>query len=419
MAIDFTLSPEQRELQRHARKVAGEVLGGVRETMAGLHTPEERFAATRPVYRELVRAGLLRKQIPPAFGGTMTTLLDLALVAEELWAVDADVPLSLFSTGLGLMPLLMFGSPEQQQRLLPPFVTDDGEPLAALAFSEPGGSANFQSAHPGTGIGTVARRDGDTWVISGEKQFIPHASGWDGQGADLFTVAARTDLDAPPQESLAVFLVRRPERGLTVLNSMETIGHRGALVSRVRFDEVRVPAADLLGRPGDGIGILEAAFSATAGLVGAFSVGIMRSAFESVLDFARTERRGGTVPVIEHQNVGTLLADMKARLEACRYLTWKACDYFDTTSGRGTELSLATKVFASETAVQVVYDGMRAVGAEAYTTARPLAGLLQDVLAYPLFDGGNVGVRRPQLQRLFAQDGYDPLAAAEERAPGE
>ncbi|MEU6375438.1 acyl-CoA dehydrogenase family protein [Streptomyces sp. NPDC046909] len=419
MAIDFTLSPEQRELQLHARKIAGEVLGGVREAVAGLATPEERFAATRPRYRDLVRAGLLRKQVPPPFGGTMTSLLDLALVAEELWAVDPDVPLSLFSTGLGLMPLLMFGTPEQQERLLPPFVGDEGEPLAALAFSEPGGSANFQSACPGTGIGTVARRDGDEWVISGEKQFLPHASGWDGEGADLYAVAARTDPDGPPQESLAVFLVPRPKQGLTVLGSMETVGHRAALVSRVRFDEVRVPAGNILGAPGDGIRILETAFSATAGLVGAFSVGVMRAAFQTVLDFARTERRGGAVPVIEHQNVGTLLADMKARLEACRYLTWKACDHFDKTGGRGTELSLATKVFASETAVQVVYDGMRAVGAEAYTTARPLAGLLLDALAYPLFDGGNVGVRRPQLQRLFAEPGYDQLAAAEGRAPGE
>ncbi|MCZ0984775.1 acyl-CoA dehydrogenase [Streptomyces diastatochromogenes] len=211
----------------------------------------------------------------------------------------------------------------------------------------------------------------------------------------------------------------RPEQGLTVLNSMETIGHRGALVSRIRFDEVRVPAANMLGKPGDGILVLESAFGATAGLVGAFAVGVMRAAFRTVLDFARTERRGGAVPVIEHQNVGTLLADMKARLEACRYLTWKACDHFDKTGGREIELSLATKVFASETAVQVVYDAMRAVGAEAYTTARPLAGLLQDALAYPLFDGGNVGVRRPQLQRLFAQPGYDSLAAAEGRAPGE
>ncbi|MCZ0984776.1 acyl-CoA dehydrogenase family protein [Streptomyces diastatochromogenes] len=129
----------------------------------------------------------------------MTGLLDLALVAEELWAVDADVPLSLFSTGLGLMPLLMFGTPEQQERFLPPFVSDEGEPLAALAFSEPGGSANFQSAHPGTGMNTVARGDGDAWVISGEKQFIPHASGWDGEGADLFAVAARTDRTHRPR----------------------------------------------------------------------------------------------------------------------------------------------------------------------------------------------------------------------------
>ena len=92
------------------------------------------------------------------------------------------------------MPLLFFGTPEQQQHFLPPFVSGEGEPLAALAFSEVGGSANFQHPDPEAGFRTVARRDGDEWVISGRKRYIPHASGWDGQGAELFAVACRTDM---------------------------------------------------------------------------------------------------------------------------------------------------------------------------------------------------------------------------------
>jgi alkylation response protein AidB-like acyl-CoA dehydrogenase len=264
----------------------------------------------------------------------------------------------------------------------------------------------------------VARRDGGDWVISGLKQFTPFASGWDGRGADLLTVACRTDLNRPPQESLALILVPRPARGVTVLESMDTIGQRATPMMKVRFDEVRVPADNLLGEPGDGIAILETVFSATAALVGVFSVAAMRTAFDVALSFARTQRRGGTVPIIEHQNVGTILADMKMRLEAARYLTWKACDYFDKTGGRGSELAIAVKVFGSETAVQVVYDAMRAVGIESYTNASPLARLLQDTLAYPLFDGGNVGVRRRQLQQMFAAADYDALAAMEGRTPG-
>jgi alkylation response protein AidB-like acyl-CoA dehydrogenase len=417
LAIDFALSPEQQTAQLAARKLAADVLTRAEAATHHLPTPQQRFDASRPFYRELIQAGLLRKLIPPSAGGEMTSLLDVALMAEELMAVETSVPLSVLSTGLGLMPLLFFGSQEQQRRFLGPFL-GDGDPLAALAFSEVGGSANFDSPDPAGGVRTVARRDGGDWVISGLKQFTPLAPGWDGQGTDLLSVTCRTDLSLPPQESLAVIMVPRQAWGLTVLENMDTIGHRAAPVAKLRLDEVRVPADNLIGQPGDGIAILETVFSATAALVGAFSVAAMRRAFDVALSFARTERRGGTVPVIEHQNVGTILADMKARLEAVRYLTWKACDYFDKTGGRGNELAIAVKVFGSETAVQVVYDAMRAVGIESYTNASPLAALLQDTLAYPLFDGGNVGVRRRQLQRMFAASHYDALAAMEGRAPG-
>jgi alkylation response protein AidB-like acyl-CoA dehydrogenase len=419
MPIDFTLSPEQQEIQRAARELATAVLTRAKAATHHLSTPQQRFDASRPFYRDLVKAGLLRKLIPPSAGGEMTSLVDVAIMVEELMAVEASVPLSVLSTGLGLMPLLFFGSKEQQRRFLGPFLTGAGDPLAALAFSEVGGSANFDSPDPNGGVRTVARRDGGDWVISGLKQFTPLASGWDGQGIDLLAVVCRTDLTRPPQESLAVILVPRPARGVTVLESMDTIGQRATPVAKVRFDEVRVPAGNLLGEPGDGMAILETVFSATAALVGVFSVAAMRTAFDVALSFARTERRGGTVPIIEHQNVGTILADMKMRLEAVRYLTWKACDYFDKTGGRGNELAIAAKVFGSETAVQVVYDAMRAVGTESYTNALPLAGLLQDTLAYPLFDGGNVGVRRRQLQRMFMAAHYDALAAMEGRAPGD
>ena len=140
------------------------------------------------------------------------------------------------------------------------------------------------------------------------------------------------------------------------------------------FDQVRVPADNLIGQPGThGKRIVEGAFSWTAALIGAACVGTMRAAFEYALDFTRTETRLGTVPVIEHQNVGFMLADIKMRLEACRYLTWKACHDFDHTHGLAQELAIMTKVYCSETAVATIYDCMRVVGIASYT--RDLAPL--------------------------------------------
>jgi alkylation response protein AidB-like acyl-CoA dehydrogenase len=182
MPIDFSLSPEQQTVRQRARDLARDALTAARAATHGLATPEQRFAASRPYYRALVQAGLLRRLIPPPLGGEMTGLVDLAIEAEELMAVETSVPLSVFSTGLGLMPLLFFGTGEQQSRVLAPFLSGNDEPLAGLAFSEPGGTANFRQPGPDAGLQTVARRDGDEWVITGRKKWTPHASGWDGHG---------------------------------------------------------------------------------------------------------------------------------------------------------------------------------------------------------------------------------------------
>ncbi len=118
--------------------------------------------------------------------------------------------------------------------------------------------------------------------------------------------------------------------------------------------------------------------------------------------------------MIEHQNVGFMLADMKMRIEACRYLTWKACHDFEPRRA-WEELAIMTKVHCSELAVQTVYDCMRVVGVESYTTQTPLERLLRDALVFPLYDGGNMGVRRRQLHALLRDPAYDPMSAAEGR----
>ena len=418
MSIDFTFTPEQRELQLWARDFAKRHLRDVAETTRGLPTAEERFRATRPVYETMIAEGALRRLLPVPAGGGGTGVMDFAIVAEEFIAADASVPLTLFANVLGLTPLLVAGSPEQVQRHLPPFLGTEGAPMAAFGFSEPGGSANFAADPPAEGTRTTAVLEGDEWVITGAKQWVSNAAGWDGTGADLTALVCRTEPDAPGDTGLSVLLVEKAQLatgGFSVLGSLDTAGHRAHLSPRLRYDGVRVPAANLLGERGQGRFLAEAAFTGTAAVVGAFAVGIMRRAFEVALDFTRTQRRGGGVPIIEHQAVGYLLADVKARMEAVRFLTWKACHALDTQSPGGFEAALEAKVFGSETAVQVIYDLIRVVGIESYSHELPLAGLLQDALAYPLFDGGNMGVRRRQLHALLADPAYDPMAVAEGR----
>jgi nitroalkane oxidase len=420
MAIDFTLSDSQQELQKNAQGFAEAVLRPTVERIDRAGDPWEAFLAGREVYREMAKAGFTKSFVPTEYGGAGFTTIDFAIAAEELTRVDVNVPTTLLATGLGLQPVIQHGTAEQKERLLRPFVEDqDGELLASYAFTDVDGGANFDSPDPAGGIQTLARRDGDDWVITGQKHYTTNGTGWGGTGCHLYTVVCRTAPNAPADQSLAVIAVPGDAAGINVVDVYDKLGNRGVVTPRVHFDEVRVPEQNLIGQPGrHGLQIVSGAFSWTAALIGAACVGTMRAGFEYALDFARSEKRLGTVPVIEHQNVGFALADIKMRIEACRYLTWKACHDFDRTHGLAEELPIMTKVYCSETAVSTVYDCMRVVGIASYTRdLAPLERLMRNAMVFPLYDGGNQGVRRRQLHDILRQPGYDSMLAARGAIP--
>jgi len=413
VAIDFRLTASQRELQLRSRKFAKEVLAPAIEAETR-PTPEERFAATKSAYEAMIAAGFLRKCIPRSAGGENDGLIDTAILVEELYAVNASVTLTLIGTVLGLLPVLIGGTNEQRDRLLPPFLKQAGAPLAGFCATEPGGSANAASPPPGEGVRTTARLSGDRWIIQGRKSWVSSATGWDRRGADVLSVLCRTDPDAPPERSISVILVERPASGLVFERAIDSVGHRAHLLPQFGFEEVSVPSRNILGSLGGGLALTAACFTGAAALVGIFAVALMRAAFEFAMAFARNERRGGIHPIIEHQAVGYVLSDAKTAIEATRYLCWRACRAVDLQSPGAEELAIEAKVFGSETAVRVLTDLMRVVGIESYDHALPLGRLLQDALALPLFGGGNIGVRRRRLHAILQRPEYDPLAACSE-----
>jgi nitroalkane oxidase len=410
MAIDFTLSPAQRELQLQSRKFARDVLAGARKAEL-LATPEERFLATRATYEAMVAAGYLRKCIPAPAGGDNAGLVDMAIMAEEFYAVNASVTLTMLGSVLGLLPVLLGGTPEQCGRLLAPFLRTSGAPLAGFCSSEPGGSANAASPPPGEGVRTTARLDGGKWVINGRKKWVSSATGWDRKGADLLCVVCRTNADAPPEEGVSIIAVERPSSGIVFERAIDAIGHRAHLVPQFGLRDVTAPRDNLLGQEGSGLMLAAAAFTGTAALVCIFGVALMRAAFDFALNFARTEKRGGVHAIIEHQAVGYALADAKTTIEAARYLGWRACHALDTQAPGADELAIQAKIFGSEAAIRVITDLMRVVGIDSYDHEAPFGRLLQDALALPIFDGGNMGIRRRQLHAMLMRKDYDPLTA--------
>jgi nitroalkane oxidase len=413
VAIDFRLTASQRELQLRSRKFAKEVLAPAVEAET-LPTPEQRFAATKPAYEAMIAAGLLRKCIPLVAGGESASLTDTAIMVEELYAVNASVTLTLIGTVLGLLPLLIGGTEEQRSRLLPPFLKQAGAPLAGFCATEPGGSANPASPPPGEGVRTKATLRGDRWIIEGRKSWVSSATGWDRKGADILSVLCRTDPDAPPERGISVILVERPASDLVFERAIESVGHRAHLLPQFNLKGVSVPRDNVLGSPGGGLALTAACFTGAAALVGIFAVAPMRAAFEFTLAFARTEKRGGIHPIIEHQAVGYALADAKMAIEATRCFAWRACQAVDVQSPSAQELAIEAKVHGSETAVRVLTELMRVVGIESYDHALPLGRLLQDALALPLFGGGNIGVRRRQLHAILKRPEYDPLVTSGE-----
>src|SRR5580704_16466842 len=411
MAIDFTATSPQRELQLESRQFSTEVLAGARAAEL-LPRAEERFLATRPAYEAMVVAGFLRKCIPQPAGGENAGLVDMAILAEEFYSVNASVTLTMLGTVLGLLPILMGGTPEQCGRLLAPFLSKSGTPLAGFCSSEPGGSANAASPPPGEGVRTIAKLQGDRWVINGRKKWVSSATGWDRKGADILCVVCRTAPDAPPEKAISIIAVERPASGIVFERAIESVGHRAHLMPQFGFENVSAPRHNLLGEEGGGLALTAASFTGTAALVGILGVALMRAAFDFALHFARTERRGGAHPIIEHQAVGYAWADAKTTIEAARYLSWRACHAVDTQSPAADELAIQAKIYGSETAVRVITDLMLVVGVDCYDHEAPLGGLLQDALALPMFAGGNIGVRRRQLHSMLKRPDYEPLLAS-------
>ena len=368
--VTFDLTDSQQAIRSHVRTFASTHLAHARSLYdpATPHTNwESRFRSTQPIYSEAVTAGLIKAQIPRELGGTGGPLIDSALVVEELYAVETSASWTILGTGVGLFPLILAGTPALHERLLPPFLSGEKTPLASLVFSEPAGSANFAEAG-GSGFGTVAREEGDEFVINGEKIWATNCSGWDDRGADLQCVLCRVEgsaVDVRGQVAIIIVtrddIVKNEQQAYQVLQHPHTIGHTAVNGPHIRFKDLRVPKANLLAPPGKGADIVELTFTASAALVGAMGVGVMRQAFNEALTWAKTERRGGTETMLQKQSVADLLIKIKTRLEASRALTWKAAEAFGKTKF-GAELCHEAKIFCSESAVESVTDAINLVG---------------------------------------------------------
>lgn len=167
MPVDFHLSPSEEGIRKAAAGFAAGPLTDAKKMYMQYQHHHERFQSTRPIYHQAVAGGLIKGQIPPHLGGAGGSLLEAVLLVEEMYRVEPAASLTIFSTGLGLTPMNLTGKPEHKE-FLEPFLSGEGEPLASMVFSEPGGVANWlEKGAPG--LNTTATLEGDEWVLNGEK----------------------------------------------------------------------------------------------------------------------------------------------------------------------------------------------------------------------------------------------------------
>ncbi len=415
MALDFTLSDAQRKLQSHVRDFSQNVLLPAVPAADREPDPAAAFALTKAPYIEAYKAGIAMSMLPAEYGGGGISCVDLVIAAEELSVVDPGFACTVLCNGLGLMPVGWYGNKEQKERFIGAATSDPtGTYLGGWTASEPpgenSGTACFDIDRPRpAGVGLIATRDGDEYVINGRK-YWPSSPGWDGMGVNAQCVIVRTNSNVGGTSGLSAIIVERGTPGVSY-KFINKEGHRLAANAEVIFDNARVPAANLLpGAEGNGDFVINRNFAWSGPVAAIAAVGVARAAYETALQFAKTKSAGSLGPIIGFQNVGYVLGDAAAKIEMARCFAWRAADYLDKHDQHAEFVGAMSKIQVTEMMFDVVFKCMQIVGVNSLETKNLFGKYLREASVLPIYDGGNMGMQRRRVHGILAHPGFDPRA---------
>ena len=374
------LNEAQRLLRDTLRALARERLAPFAAEWDRMH------AFPREALRELGRLGTYGIVVPERYGGAGLDYVSLAVALEEIAAGDgATSTIVSVQNSVVCGPILAFGDEAQKQRYLVPLAS--GEKLGCFCLTEP------QAGSDAAAIATRARREGDDYVIDGVKQFITS-----GKEADVALVFAVTD-KAAGKKGISAFIVDTDTPGYTVARVEDKLGQRASDTAQIAFERCRVPAANRLGREGEGYRIALANLEAGRIGIAAQSVGMARGAFEAALTYAG-ERQAFGKPLAEHQAVAFRLADMATEIEVARQMVWHAASLRDAGEPCLKEASMA-KLFASEMAERVCSAAIQVHGGYGYVADFPVERIYRDVRVCQIYEGTS-DIQRLVIARALA-----------------
>ncbi|MFF5636413.1 acyl-CoA dehydrogenase family protein [Streptomyces sp. NPDC012825] len=371
--MDLALSEEQEA----ARRLAEDFVA--REVTPHATAWDRAEEVDRGIVKKLGAVGFLGLTIPEEYGGSGGDHLAYCLVTEELGRGDSSVR-GIVSVSLGLVAktITSWGDEEQKRTWLPRLAS--GEALGCFGLTEPGTGSDAGN------LATRAVRDGGDYVVNGTKMFITN-----GTWADVVLLFARTN-DTPGHRGVSAFLVPADAPGLTRRPVHGKLGLRGQATAELVLEDVRVPAAAMLGPEGRGFAVAMSALAKGRMSVAAGCVGIARAALDAALRYAGEREQFGK-PIASYQLVQELISDISVDVEAARLLTWRVADLIDRGLDFATAASQA-KLYASEAAVRAANNALQVFGGYGYIDEYPVGKLVRDARVMTLYEGTS------QIQKL-------------------
>ena len=373
-APQYGLTDEQLEFRDAIRQIVAE---RVAPRAAEIDAKSEYPWDIRRLFAEHDLLGL---PFESEYGGTGTGTLMLNLAVEEIARACASSALILMVQELGTLPLRLFGTEAQKRRFLPRCASGEWSPAFALSEPEAG-------SDPG-GMKTRAVREGDEWVVTGTKNWITNLG-----VADFYVVFAKTDPQAGRSRGISAFVVEADRPGFSVGKLEHKLGIKGSPTGQPIFDDVRIPADNLIGQVERGMHVALATLDRSRLGVAAQAVGIAQGATDHAAAYARERRQFGQA-IAEFLGIQFMLADMETRTAAARELLYKACAKADRDEPDMGKYSAMAKLFASDTAMAVTVDAIQVLGGYGYVTEYPVERYMRDAKITQIYEGTN------EIQRL-------------------
>ncbi len=369
--VDFTLTDEQKALREMAHDFAA------KEMRPKAWEFDKDGTWPQEILEKGWELGLMNAHMPEEYGGPGASFFEGALIAEEIGWGCSGIGTSLTANGLALAPLVLGGSEELKQKVLPQF--SEAPLLASFCLTEPDAGSDV------SGMRTTAVRKGDTYVLNGSKCFITN-----GQYADWYTVYAKTDKEAG-HRGISAFMVPRDDT-VTVDKKEDKMGQRASNTATITFNETEIPAQHLIGEENHGFKLAMMTLDRTRPGVAALATGIARAALEFATDYSKQRVQFG-VPIAMHQGIQFMIADMATKVHLSRLAMWMSAVLLDS-GARNTIESSHAKRFAADSAMEVTTDAVQVYGGYGFMKEYPVEKLMRDAKIMQLYEG------TAQIQRL-------------------